>query len=173
MIGLIDIEQWLPAKGLRGYLVSSHGRVMSVKTDIIRKPFIRHGYYCITFTGGKKISVHRIVAETFLGSSDGIINHRDENTLNNRVENLEWCSHRYNSLYGTCKKRAKTTRILNGNTTKVKQITFDGELVSVFDTYYDAAKSVGRTSGAGNICKCCKGLRKTAYGFIWKHKKAS
>ena len=171
MIGYIDIEQWLPAKGLKGYLVSSHGRIMSVKTGIIRKPFVRKGYYCITFTGGKKVNVHRIVAGTFLGEFNGVINHKDENTLNNRVENLEWCTHKYNSCYGTCKKRAKESRIRNGNTTKVMQLTLDGVPIGSFSTYYDAANAIGKKNGAANICGCCKGRKKSAYGFIWKYGK--
>ena len=47
--------------------------------------------------------VHRIVAETFIPNPDNLpeVNHKDENKGNNSVDNLEWCTHQYNSAYGT------------------------------------------------------------------------
>ena len=51
--------------------------------------------------------VHRIVAETFISNPNGYpqVNHKDENKLNNCVDNLEWCTASYNNSYGTCKER--------------------------------------------------------------------
>ena len=39
-------------------------------------------------------TVHRLVAETFLENPNELrcVNHKDENKLNNNVENFEWCS---------------------------------------------------------------------------------
>lgn len=34
------------------------------------------------------------------------VNHRDENKLNNHVSNLEWCTHSYNTNYGTARERS-------------------------------------------------------------------
>ena len=46
---------------------------------------------------------HRIVATTFIPNPDNLpqVNHKDENKLNNSVDNLEWCDEKYNSNYGT------------------------------------------------------------------------
>ena len=59
--------------------------------------------------------VHRIVAEAFISSPNGYpqVNHKDENKLNNRVDNLEWCTARYNCLYGTHVERSKQARKQN------------------------------------------------------------
>ena len=51
----------------------------------------------------KTSGVHRLVAQAFIPNPDNlpVINHKDENKLNNNVDNLEWCTMEYNNKYGT------------------------------------------------------------------------
>lgn len=51
----------------------------------------------------KKHRLHRLVAQTFIPNPDNLpeVNHKDENKVNNKVENLEWCDKNYNTHYGT------------------------------------------------------------------------
>ena len=47
------------------------------------------------------ISVHRLVADAFLENAEKLpeVNHKDKNTMNNCVSNLEWCTREYNINY--------------------------------------------------------------------------
>jgi len=51
--------------------------------------------------------IHRLVAETFIPNPKNYnyVNHKDENRLNNDVNNLEWCTCEYNLNYGTARQR--------------------------------------------------------------------
>ena len=67
----------------------------------------------------------------------------------------------------------------NKRTKKISQYDLNGNFIRDFDSLYDAVVYLGFKAdrenkyGAGykrNICYCCNGLTKTAYGFIWKFK---
>lgn len=49
--------------------------------------------------GGISHSVHRLVAQTFLGGVGDEVNHKDQNKHNNNLANLEWCDRSYNQTY--------------------------------------------------------------------------
>ena len=50
----------------------------------------------------KNFLIHRLVAQAFLPNPNNypVINHKDENKLNNNVNNLEFCTQKYNLNYG-------------------------------------------------------------------------
>lgn len=91
------------------YLVYPDGRIWSTKRNIFLSAFIsKQGYKRVSLTNHKKYFVHRLVAETFIPNPDNLpqVNHKDENKLNNNVENLEWVDNKQNMNYGTRNKRA-------------------------------------------------------------------
>lgn len=102
------MEQWQEIPGLNNYYISTNGKIKN-KTGKILKTHINHnGYEIITITTGsakdgtrKNINkrVHRLVLETFKpidNSEDYDVNHINRNKTDNRLENLEWCSHSEN-----------------------------------------------------------------------------
>lgn len=93
------------------YSITDQGNVWSYYTNKFLKPVLgANGYLKVTLVkDGKKYTkaVHRLVAETFILNPDNLslVNHKDENKMNNSVDNLEWCNHLYNSNYGTHPER--------------------------------------------------------------------
>lgn len=150
------MEIWRDIEGFEGlYQVSNKGRVKSlaryhVRNDrIMKTSYDKDGYkrVCLRNNGIKIYKlIHRLVAKAFIPNPNNypVINHKDENHSNNKVENLEWCTVEYNNNYGT----------RNGNfRRKVYQYTIDGELIAVYEKMADAAKSIhGFISNIVNAC---------------------
>lgn len=82
------------------FYVSTTGKIKSFSTKKpIKTNIDKYGYERIAIIVGSRtdktrktinLKVHQMVAETFLGLPT--INHKDNNKLNNNIENLEWCS---------------------------------------------------------------------------------
>lgn len=109
---------WKSVVGYEGlYEVSNLGSVRTcegnnVKQSISQKPNTCYKTVWLKKDGtGKSHYVHRLVAEAFIANPDRlpIVNHRDEDGTNNRVDNLEWCTNEYNLAYGTAQRRRSET----------------------------------------------------------------
>ena len=83
------------------YIIYSDGRIWSNKRSKFLKASIHHtGYTRICFNKKDRF-IHRLVAEAFIDNPNNlpIINHINEIKSDNRVENLEWCTHRHNTTH--------------------------------------------------------------------------
>lgn len=124
------------------------------------------------FKNGKEEckSVHRIVAETFLENKydNFVINHIDGNKINNRVENLEWCSQAYNirNAFETGLNKPKT-KGEHHLSRKVKQYDVYNNYIKTWDCIKDIQQELGFKSS--NISACCRSEMKSAYGYKWKY----
>ena len=96
-------EIWKDIRGYEGkYKISTYGNVYSYKRKIyISQSKGANGYFKVNLhknSSTKTFSVHRLVAETFISNPNNLpeINHKSGNKTNNRVTNLEWCTHNEN-----------------------------------------------------------------------------
>ena len=160
-------EIWKDIKGYEGkYQISSHGRVRSLKNSkerILKPHKDTSGYKQVDLLkDGKRktCSVHRLVANHFIPNPNNLpqVNHKDENKLNNNIENLEWCTQKYNCNYGTRNKRGGKHREKSNNprARKIRCITTN----EIFNSMVEAKEKY-------NVChqgisKCCKKERRTA-----------
>lgn len=163
-------EQWKPVVGYEDtHLVSNLGRVYSLLSNKVLSPYISNkGYYMVMLNHGKKDrhgkTVHKIVAEAFLDKPEGceIVNHKDENKLNNSIDNLEWCTHFYNNQYsGVYEKAAMLTR------KRVYQYDKDFNLIATYSSTREASKETGYSYG--NIANACRNPKLIRYNSHWSY----
>ena len=104
---LMPDEVWREIPGYDGnYFVSNKGRVLSLcrNEPYLLNPFIcsnngnRTGYYYVDLRG-KNQRVNRLVASAFLENPEDkpVVHHKDNNTLNNNVENLAYATYAENA----------------------------------------------------------------------------
>ena len=159
-------EVWKPVVGFEKYYsVSSNGVVMSKRSGKPRKPVFckNNGYLMVVLSGDNGFkstkTVHRIVAEAFLKHTpeQTCINHKNECKTDNRLENLEWCTKRYNNTYKNKDQRCCKPVVQIDETT--------GE-----ETRWKSARAAYEAGIAEykNISACCRGLRPRAGGFKWR-----
>ena len=159
-------EVWKDCKGYEGlYQVSNLGRMWSVKGQRYFTGSVNNrGYYATTLTAknGKRKTemIHRLVALAFLDNPNNYpqINHKDENKLNNCVDNLEWCDAKYNINYGT-----RNARVAKTQSKKIRCV----ETGIIYDSIKEAEEQLGLSHG--QITKVCQGKKKTTGGYHWEY----
>jgi hypothetical protein len=147
----MENEIWKDIEGYPDYQVSNFGRVKSLKfnKEIILKDRISNKGYLFVLLykekESKSFSVHRLIANTFLGKSDLQVNHKNSIRTDNRLENLEYVSSRENNSYrfqkenlsskyiGVCwdKNKKKWRAYINMNCSK----KFLGYFINELDAY--------------------------------------
>lgn len=169
------MEQWKNIDGYDGiYQVSSEGRVRSFQYNkwkvlschtVGKTNHLKIGLY--KDKKRKHCYVHKLVANAFLPNPNNYteVNHKDENPLNNNVENLEWCTHLYNMAYGTCQERSRRTHL--ERTPSILMYDKKGVLKATFKSVVEAEKETKIPHS--NIIACCKSRLKTAGGYVWKY----
>lgn len=171
-------EIWKDIKGYENkYQISNYGRVKSLLNVCWYNEKKREKILTIKTTShyphirlmnkgiGKNYLIHRLVAEAFIPNPKKLpqVNHKDENKCNNCVDNLEWCTNKYNVNYGKRKKIVKEKLSI-----KIEQYDLTYNLIKVWGTMNDAIRYYNNNR---HICDVCKGKRKTASGYIWKYSK--
>lgn len=118
--------------------------------------------------------IHNLVAKAFIPNPDNLsfVYHIDNDTTNNNVENLKWCS-LYEFREITEKQResgriaAKKYRYLGRSKIPIEQYSLDGKFIKCYDSLTEASKQTG--VNIGHLSQVLSGSRKTIGGYRWKY----
>lgn len=165
----LDGEIWKDVINYEGvYRVSNFGRVKRYfyhsgngeyvqRHRLIKNILAKNGYFNITLikNGLKRpIGVHRLVAQAFIPNQDNKpqVNHINKDRGDNRIENLEWVTHRENISHAYNLKDTKSSFMGVGYVGHRKNkwvalIHVNGRNIKIgyFDTDIEAAKAYNDT----------------------------
>lgn len=166
-------EVWMDVVGFEGlYKVSNIGRVRSSRRGTIMIPHpLKDGYLRIRLRKeGKDFSflVHRLVAMAFIPNPNNYdtINHKDFNTQNNCVENLEWCTQKYNNKYSRDAGHYHYSEKAREAAKRNRKIS-DELAIKIFDDYKKGMKQADLASKydvtRAFVCRLVHGRCRTEY----------
>lgn len=146
--------------------IRSNGRVMKLKSKIMKLNITSEGYVGITLHlkgKNKSYRVHRLVAQAFISNKENkeTVNHKDCNKQNNKVSNLEW-----NSVL----ENVRHARANNLYPSKVPNNRLEGEVLSPFRQlfYFKGLNEFCELMNlhASNFSKVLRGKRQSCKGWI-------
>lgn len=162
----LENEIWLDIKDYDKYKISNFGRLKSFNNgkEKILKNSIVNSYCQVTLSKNgktKSCCVHKLVYSTFNNDYDldgYVIDHIDNNPLNNNIDNLQKITNKEN-----IEKELK-----KGQTYSTVLAYKDGEFIG---EYYSCAEA-GRQlkCDPSSISKACRGKYKTVHDYIFKYK---
>ena len=200
----MEKEIWKDIQNFEGYYkVSNMGRVKSLKRTVRRgnntltiKESIMvptpnsRGYLRVTLSKDgkrKQMFVHRLVMENFVPNSNNYpcINHKDENHINNKLENLEWCTYSYNNTYNDLHHRKMKNYNYEERNKKVdykrineilmqyrRKIVYQYDLEGNFiKEWKSGAEPIKAGIATKTIYDCLVGKQKQHKGYKWSYER--
>ena len=193
-------EIWKDVVGYEGlYQVSNLGRIKSLernwnvtnqygkefvsstKEKILKSTKYNMGYLYVSLSNikTKNVPVHRLVATAFISNPNNykIVNHKDGDKLNNCVDNLEWCTQKFNvdhawrnglmkpakgNKSGMFGKKGRNHPISKA----VYKCDLNGKILEKYDTVKEASESINVKMS--NISSCCHKKQQTSGGYRWR-----
>ena len=162
------------------YVFQKDGKVWSVrKQSFLKNKKDKDGYVCLHLASkdGKfhTYKLHRILAELYCDIPNGYTTDELEvdhiNTLkdDNRIENLKWCTSKENHNNPVTLVHRSESMKNKQSISKIVQQFKNEKLIAEYPSTREVERELGYDHKS--ISKCCRGISKTAYGYIWKYKK--
>lgn len=181
-------EIWKDIEGYDGkYQVSNLGRIKAVyirgikRNKVLSSTITPEGYLKIILykKGSKKtFMLHRLVAKAFIPNLENKpqVNHIDGNKLNNKINNLEWCTSSENIIHAYTVGLKKGIRGYENVCSKqIVQLDVHGNFIKVWGSSMEIERELKdmKVSQAAVIA-CCLGRagnrkRITHKGYKWKY----
>lgn len=177
-------ERWLPIKGYEGiYLISDHGRVLSLDRIIIRSDgqkysvkqkilanYVRKCYWEVKLWRNgsvKTVKVHRLVIQHFgpnRPSAAHEVNHKDGDKTNNHISNLEWVTRSENVKHaysiGLLDNKPKGELCSNTHLSDV-------EVIAIRELYKESDFTQRQIAAACGVSQTC--IKRILLHETWKH----
>lgn len=160
-----------------GYLIFSTGEIFSIKrNNFLVGKTDKYGYRVVLLTlESKKVhkTVHRLVAEAFLGFSSLQVNHKDGNKQNNCLENLEYVTAKENTehafklgLRKSCPKgiRTNSNGFGEGNGTSILK---EDQVIAIKKLLKEKILTQKKIADTFSVSESC--IKMIAQGRSWKH----
>lgn len=142
--------------------------------DRILNTWIVKEWYILVNIFSKNLRVHRLVAQAFIPNPLNLpeVNHKNGIKNDNRIENLEWSTHKDNMIHAVnilWRKLWPLWRIGKLCHLSKKVWQYDRNLIIIKE--FDSLADVNRLLwyNIGWISNCCVGRTKTSYWFIRKY----
>jgi len=165
------------------YLDPDNMRVVNTKTGRpLKTQYNRDGYAEVQLwrnNKGAHKSLHVLFAQAYIPNPDNLpeVNHKDVNPSNYSLDNLEWCTHKYNQNYGDTNVRrgrsiskAKLGKpqpwVAEHRSTPVIATDPDGN-----ETWYKSGREASRQLDIdpSAIYACTNGRQKTTFGYKFRY----
>lgn len=161
-----DVSPSGEVKSLDREYVNSRGQRRKVRSHVLKTSQDRCGYEKVTLRchgDDLNTTVGRLVAEKYIPNPKNLpqVNHKNENPLDNRVDNLEWCTAKYNSSYGTRTERSAMAK-------SKPLIAIDYEH---YEEYFSSAGKAAEMLSLkqGNISACLRGEQRQSGGYTFRY----
>jgi hypothetical protein len=170
---------WKQIKEAPRYEINAEGTVRNIRTKhILKKQINAKGYWVITLHIGpernhkKSFLLHRLIAEAFIPNPENKpwVNHKNGNTLNYQLNNLEWATpsenqqHAYDTGLKTPSHKSK-----NQGTQNARSKLTEKQILWARQNYKPNDKTYGVRPMARYLKIDSSLLSKIIQGKRWKH----
>ena len=164
------------------YEITADGKLFSIRSKKYLKPAKdKYGYLAFTVSinnARSTLKAHRLVAQAFIPNplNKPTVNHRNGVRTDNRVENLEWATHKeqsndpltYPKLIKTCLSRDYKAmgEMINFNR-KRTAVYKNGQFIGTFESLKAASEFTGDCYSKAS--EMANGKRKSRKGWVYKY----